>query len=86
MPPPLRVFVAPGCAGCARALELAAFVGRRRPTHSVEVVDLTDPRARVPDSVVGTPAFLIGDRLFSLGNPDPERLLTEIDHINEATG
>ncbi|WP_116244614.1 thioredoxin family protein [Nocardiopsis sp. FIRDI 009] len=86
MPPPLRVFVAPGCAGCARALELAAFVVRRRPTHTVEIVDLSDPRTRVPETVVGTPAFLIGDRLFSLGNPAPERLLAEIDRVAGATG
>ncbi|WP_017601454.1 hypothetical protein [Nocardiopsis lucentensis] len=83
--PPLRVFVAPGCTGCVRALELSAFVERRRPTHPVEIVDLTDPRARVPDTVVGTPAFLIGDRLFSLGNPAPERLLAELDRLTEAT-
>ncbi|MEV2278099.1 hypothetical protein AB0I72_21185 [Nocardiopsis sp. NPDC049922] len=84
-PPPLRVFVAPGCPGCARALELAAFVGRRRPAHTVEVVDLTDPGAVVPEAVVGTPAFLAGDRLFALGNPEPERLLAEIDRLTEAT-
>ncbi|MGH3517992.1 MAG: thioredoxin family protein [Haloechinothrix sp.] len=78
--PTLRVYVAPGCAGCRTALEVVEAVRRARPAQRVEVVDLADQPARpLPDGVVGTPAYVIGEHLVSLGNPDLAELLGHLD-------
>lgn len=77
---PLRVFVSPGCAGCQRALDIVGRVRRLRPELRVEVVDLAEEAPeRIPDSVVGTPAYLIGERVVSFGNPALPDLLDELD-------
>jgi hypothetical protein len=76
----LRVYVAPGCVGCRTALSIADAVRQARPEQVVEVVDLSDqPYAPLPAGVVGTPTYLLGDRIISLGNPDLGQLLDELD-------
>ncbi|SFP04404.1 hypothetical protein SAMN05421810_101789 [Amycolatopsis arida] len=79
--PVLRIYVAPGCAGCRAAVDLAAAVRRARPDQPVEVVDLgRDPGTTLPPGVVGTPAYRIGDEVVSLGNPEPAELLSRLDN------
>lgn len=78
-PVPLRVYIAPGCASCGRALDLVARARRERPGHPIEVVDLADSAVLVPEAVIGTPVFLIGDEVLSLGNPSLEELLDALD-------
>ncbi|ASU84249.1 hypothetical protein CDO52_16900 [Nocardiopsis gilva YIM 90087] len=75
----LRVFVAPGCLGCGRALDLVERVRRARPDQPVEVIDLAHPADCVPASVIGAPTFLLGDRMLSQGNPAYLELLAELD-------
>lgn len=78
--PVLRVYVTPGCAGCRRALEVAAAVRRARPAQVVEVIDLADrPGEPLPPGVVGTPTYLLGGRLVSMGNPELDELLRDLD-------
>ncbi|NYE45466.1 hypothetical protein HDA32_000586 [Spinactinospora alkalitolerans] len=79
VPVPLRVYIAPGCASCGRALDLVARARRERPGHPIEVVDLADSAVLVPEAVIGTPVFLIGDEVLSLGNPSLEELLDALD-------
>lgn len=76
---PLRVVVAAGCVTCRYARELVEAVRRLRPRQPVQVIDLDDPAVAVPDGVVGTPTFLLGERLVSLGNPTLEDLLATLD-------
>lgn len=76
---PLRVVVSAGCATCAYALRLVESVRRLRPRQPVEVVDLDDRAVAVPAGVVGTPTFLLGERVVSLGNPTLEDLLATLD-------
>jgi hypothetical protein len=76
----LRVYVAPGCVGCRRALRIADAVRQARPAQVVEVVDLADqPHAPLPPGVVGAPTYLLGDRIISMGNPDLDQLLDDLD-------
>lgn len=78
--PPLRVVVAAGCVGCRLAGELVDAVRRLRPLQPVEVIDLDDVDGPpVPAGVVGTPTFVLGDRILSLGNPTLESLLATLD-------
>ncbi len=76
---PLLVVVTAGCASCRRALSLVEAVRRLRPEQPVEVIDLVDGPGAVPDGVVGTPTFLLGERVVSLGNPTLEELLATLD-------
>ena len=76
---PLRVVVSAGCATCRYTTKLLEAVRRLRPLLAVEVIDLDDPGVEVPDGVVGTPTFLIGERVVSLGNPTVEDLLATLD-------
>jgi hypothetical protein len=75
----LRVVVSAGCATCRYTMRLVEAVRRLRPLQAVEVVDLDDPEVTVPDGIVGTPTFLLGERVVSLGNPTVEDLLTTLD-------
>jgi len=75
----LRVVVSAGCATCLRAAELVEALRGLRPWQPVEVLDLDAPGARRPDGVVGTPTFLLGDRIISLGNPTIDALLDTLD-------
>lgn len=85
-PPTLRVYVAPGCAGCRTARTLAEAVRHARPDHPVEVIDLAErPDEPLPAGVIGTPAYLLGETVISLGNPDLRDLLGRLD-IGGPTG
>lgn len=78
--PPLRIYVAPGCAGCRTALSLAEAVRHARPDHPVEVIDLAEqPDEPLPPGVIGTPTYLLAGEVISLGNPDWEELLCRLD-------
>lgn len=79
MTAPLRVVVSAGCTTCRYARELVDAVRRLRPRQPVEVLDLDDRRVAVPDGVVGTPTFLLGEQVVSLGNPPLDVLLATLD-------
>jgi Thioredoxin domain len=76
---PLMVVVSATCATCRYTLRLVEALRRLRPWQMVEVIDLDDPEVVVPDGVVGTPTFLLGERVVSLGNPTVEDLLATLD-------
>lgn len=85
-PPLLQVVVSAGCAGCRRARELADSVRRLRPHHLVTVIELGDDDAGPPAGVVGTPTFLLGGRIVSLGNPTLDGLLATLDGAARLSG
>jgi hypothetical protein len=75
----VTVLVAPGCTACVRVPDVVAEVRRLSPSVEVTVIDLGS--ADLPEGVpyVGTPAYLIGARIVSLGNPDPLDLVTILE-------
>jgi hypothetical protein len=78
--PTLRIYIAPGCAGCRTALALDEAVRHARPDHPVEVIDLADhPDAALPPGVIGTPTYLLDGAVISLGNPAWDELLRRLD-------
>lgn len=76
---PLRVYVSAGCFVCERAHQLIAEVREQRPAYPVEVIDLNQPDAAKPAFVFGTPTFVLGERIVSLGNPALATLLSLLD-------
>lgn len=76
---PLRVYVSANCIICTRTRQIVAEVRTQRPAYPVELVDLDQPGAVKPDIVFGTPTFVLGERIVSLGNPALTTLLSLLD-------
>ncbi len=76
---PLYVYVAASCLVCARTHQIVAQVREQRPTYPVDLVDLDRPEAVKPAFVFGTPTYVLGERIISLGNPALQTLLDLLD-------
>lgn len=76
---PLQIFVSAGCAVCARAERLVAEVRALRPAYPVELLNLDRSDVERPAFVFGTPTYVLGGRIVSLGNPPRETLLDLLD-------
>lgn len=72
--PPVLVLVSDGCPACARVPAIIDDVRRLLPEARLTIVNIANQD--LPDGVpfVGTPTYLIEDRIVSMGNPDPEDL------------
>lgn len=75
----LRVYLSTSCLMYERTMRLVAAVRAGRPAYPVELVDLDAPGSVRPPYVFGTPTFVLGDRIVSLGNPAPQELLALLD-------
>jgi hypothetical protein len=75
----LRVVVSAGCVTCRRALTLVAVVRRLRPQQPVEMIDLDDRTVAVAAGVVGTPTYLLGERVVSQDNPSLQDVLATLE-------
>jgi hypothetical protein len=80
------VVVSAGVPRAAGARELVEAIRRLRPAQPVEVIDLDDRGAEVPAGVVGTPTFLLGKEIVSVGNPCMGLLLDTLDAVEPADG
>ncbi len=73
MKPILKIFVSENCHGCDEALSVAAKIEQKHSKFlDVEIIDITDARAVVPEAVFATPTFMLNGRIVSLGNPSPK--------------
>lgn len=70
MSPTLKIFVRTSCAGCAEAQATAYHIEETFPQVAVEVVDMDNPQAVIPDEIFATPTYLLDGHIVSLGNPD----------------
>jgi hypothetical protein len=70
----LKIFIAENCPGCNDARLIAAQIEQNHPKITVELVDVTEPRAAVPEAIFATPTYMLNDRIVSLGNPSPEQV------------
>lgn len=77
--PAVVVLVPSDCPACERVPEVVAKVRHLSPGIEVTVVDIA--AAYIPDGIpfLGTPTYLIEDRIVSLGNPDPQDLVTIVE-------
>lgn len=69
MKPILKIFVRDDCFGCVAAQEIAVRVEQDHPQLKVELVNIADPKAIVPETVFATPTYMLDNRIVSLGNP-----------------
>lgn len=76
----LRIYTSPGCVSCRTAEKLADTVRRVRPTQPVEVIDLAEHEGPMPEGLVGTPTYRLGETTIALGNPSLPELLYRLDN------
>jgi hypothetical protein len=76
---PLHVYVSASCMVCDRTRQIVAQLREQRPAYPVELVDLNLPDAVKPAFIFGTPTYVLGERIVSLGNPALATLLNLLD-------
>jgi hypothetical protein len=76
---PLRIYVSAACLVCDRTSQIFAEVRAQRPAYPVQIVDLDQPDAVKPPFVFGTPTYVLGERVVSLGNPTSAALIALLD-------
>lgn len=75
----LRVYVSADCMVCERTRQIVAQLCRLLPGYPVALIDLDQPEALKPAFVFGTPTYVLGERIISLGNPTLQTLLDLLD-------
>ena len=70
----LTVYVHNYCPGCDYIDEVVTQMAQNYPQVDVQIVDLDDPQADVPDGVFATPTYMLDERVVSLGNPSLEQV------------
>lgn len=68
----LQIFVAGDCPGCVEARAIAMHIEQGYPTLDVEIIDINNDPAAIPEIVFATPTYILDDRIVSLGNPSLE--------------
>ncbi len=79
----LKVFIATGCWGCKRALELVDWIKAVKPYLSVEVVDLALQPNAGAGLVFAVPSYVYNSTPVFLGNPSEKELQTWLDGLGE---
>ncbi len=77
----LKIFISKGCAGCRRALELAAMVRKIKPRLIVEIIDLAINPTAGAGLVFAVPAYVYNSKPVFLGNPSPLELQAWLDRL-----
>lgn len=65
----LKIFVTQDCPTCVESHIIARQIRQDYPDLSVEIIDVADKHAVVPETIFATPTFMLNNRVVSLGNP-----------------
>lgn len=75
----LQIYVSKHCENCDHARQVARELRDSYPPLRVEVIELEaayeQKEAEIPDAVFATPTYLLDGRVWSLGNPSPEKIV-----------
>ncbi len=76
----LEIYVMPQCFGCETAIRLAQRVQALNvPGVDVQIVDLSQPNVVRPPKVFAVPTYVLNGVILSLGNPEEDWLLAELE-------
>jgi hypothetical protein len=81
----LKIFVAEDCSSCIEARAIATRIKQDYPHLVVEVIDISDNDAVVPETIFATPTYMLNNRVVSLGNPKPDEIARWANGANNAT-
>ncbi|MBX3049858.1 MAG: hypothetical protein KF753_00215 [Caldilineaceae bacterium] len=76
----VEIYVAEHCTVCAYAYEVADGIRREFPAVDLRIINLSQTREDIPESVFATPTYLLNGRLWSLGNPSPQDVQERLSH------
>ncbi len=65
----LKIFITQDCPNCAETLLIVHHIRQDHPHLSIEIIDIADQQATVPEAIFATPTFMLDNRVVSLGNP-----------------
>jgi hypothetical protein len=83
----LEIYVAPECFGCETARNLAGLVRALGwPDLEVRLLDLSEPHVVRPPAVFAVPTYVLDGRVISLGNPDRDWLLAQLEPPTPSPG
>lgn len=83
----IELFLSPGCPSADSALRLMHRVIRRVPGVQGEVSSLSAEYQRARElGIFMVPAFVIEGELFSIGEPDEEKLIKRLEEIKRRKG
>ncbi|MEZ4865257.1 MAG: hypothetical protein R3C14_28325 [Caldilineaceae bacterium] len=85
-PVSIVIYVSKDCFVCDYAYEVAATIRREFPEVAIDIVDIAETTTTIPESVFATPTYLLNGRLWSLGNPAPEKVTTTLRGLCKAIG
>lgn len=75
------IYVAEHCFVCDYSYEIAEMIKRDFPQVHVRIVNLSNTREQVPDSVFATPTYLLNGQVWSLGNPSPQQVTEKLQSL-----
>lgn len=70
----LAIYISNHCPACAYAYSVAEEIQRDFPAVNVRLINLNETAEAIPDAVFATPTYLLDGRIWSLGNPSPEKI------------
>lgn len=70
----LAIYISNHCPTCAYAYSVAEAIQRDFPAVKVRLIKLHETAEAIPEAVFATPTYLLDGRLWSLGNPSPEKI------------
>ena len=76
-----KIFISQSCAGCRRALELAAMVRKMKPRLKVEIIGLAINPTAGAGLGFAVPACVYDSKPIFFGNPSPLELQAWLDRL-----
>ena len=70
----LVIYLSNHCPTCAYAYSVAEAIQRNFPAVNVRLINLNETAEAIPEAVFATPTYLLDGRIWSLGNPSPEKI------------
>ena len=80
----VEIFVAQHCFMCQYAYEIVELIERDFSQVKLQVIDIADPDASIPEVVFATPTYLLNGRVWSLGNPSPAQVTEQLTELLSA--
>lgn len=80
----LDIYIEPSCENCEQAFVIADLVRDRLPQVEVSLIDITAPGSSPPDSIFAVPTYLVNGETCSLGNPDGDQLVNQLQELAAA--
>lgn len=70
----LAIYISNHCPLCAYAYRVAEEIQHDFPNVDVRLVNLNETEENIPEAIFATPTYLLNGRVWSLGNPSPEKI------------